>query len=189
MSRITESQIAVEEATWAAAKRLGSFSTYQLASEMVMSTRRAVALIKRWERAGAIEMIGLGQGGKYLYAAKPGCAFPRPTVRDGAPGPDATAPGNMWRAMRGLTSFTATDIAAHSTTPDVDVPHEVAQDYCQMLVRSGHIRVATKPIPGRREAIYRLVRNTGPLPPRERRVRAVWDDNLQEYLYIAGVTV
>jgi hypothetical protein len=44
----------------------------------------------------------------------------------------------------------------------------------------------TKALPGRREAIYRLVRDTGPRPPRERRVRAVWDENLGEYTYISG---
>ncbi|MDP2064178.1 MAG: hypothetical protein Q8Q63_03405 [Phaeovulum sp.] len=41
-------------------------------------------------------------------------------------------------------------------------------------------------MPGRREAIYRLIRNTGPRPPRERRVRAVWDDNLGELVLLNG---
>jgi hypothetical protein len=88
--------------------------------------------------------------------------------------------------MRALRSFSPTDVMAHSHTPEFEVSLGTAQEYCQMLARSGHLRVMTKALPGRREAIYRLVRDTGPRPPRERRVRAVWDENLGEYTYISG---
>ena len=44
----------------------------------------------------------------------------------------------------------------------------------------------TKARPGVRAARYRLVRDTGPRAPRERRVRALWDDNERRYAHVPG---
>lgn len=62
-----------------------------------------------------------------------------------------------------------------------------ARAYCSALLKSGHLKVVRKSVPGKREAMYRLIRNTGPQPPRERRVTGIWDENLGRYLYLPGV--
>lgn len=141
---------------------------------------RASDLVRGWAKAGRVELIGRAERKRLKYrVATSG-------VASLAEGRTQTSWGNMWRAMRGLTSFTPLDIATHATTDAVSVSREEAAVYCQMLVRAGYLRVLRKALPGRREASYRLIRNTGPMPPRERRVRAVYDDNLQEYTHLAG---
>jgi hypothetical protein len=80
--------------------------------------------------------------------------------------------------MRGLRSFTPTDIAAHASTDLVQVVTADAHAYCRVLLAGGYLRVERKASPVRKqEAIYRLIRNTGPRPPRAARVSAVVDDN------------
>lgn len=96
--------------------------------------------------------------------------------------------GEIGRAnLERIRAFSAIDLAAHSNTPEVAVTPEAAREYCQMLTRAGYLRVERAAIPGRREAVYRLIKNTGPRPPMERRVRAVFDENLGEIVHVAGV--
>lgn len=179
-------RISVAQAIWATALRLKSFSYYSLAAEAHVATDTAMALVHDWRRSGAVISVGKGEKNRLEFrVVADGTGLPRATRPDGTYRRSGTAQGNMWRAMRGLGSFTPTDLAAHSNTPDVKVSVEDARAYCQMLVRSEHLRIQRKALPGRREAIYRLVRNTGPHAPAERRVRAVWDENLKVYAYVA----
>ncbi|WP_413874135.1 hypothetical protein [Albidovulum sp.] len=188
MTTPAEKRQAIEEAAWAAALRLKSFSYYALAADVGISFRWAMEIVRGWQRTGAVELLGPGHAGRHEFRVAPGRTdLPARTRPDGTLIRAGSAVGNMWRTMRALKSFTPTDVMAHSHTPEFEVSPGAAQDYCQMLARSGHLRVMTKALPGRREAIYRLVRDTGPRPPRERRVRAVWDENLGEYTYISGV--
>jgi hypothetical protein len=94
---------------------------------------------------------------------------------------------NMWTAMRQLKSFTPRDLAAHAATEEVMVTIEAAQSYCRSLFSAGFLAVARKAVPGKVEAYYRLTRNTGPRPPREKRVRAVIDDNTEAGVVIGEV--
>ena len=84
----------------------------------------------------------------------------------------------MWTSMRGLGEFNPRDIAAHSTTPDVRVSELTAKAYCAMLLKTGYLRVLKKaePMAGR-QAIYRLIRNSGPKPPQIQRIKQVYDPN------------
>jgi hypothetical protein len=95
--------------------------------------------------------------------------------------------GNLWRAMRMLQGFSPVDLAAHAATPTVAVSPEDAAAYCQTLTRAGYLRVVRKAAPPLRPAIYRLVRNTGPLPPVLRRVRAVIDGNTGQIVHVGGI--
>ncbi|QFQ88240.1 hypothetical protein F8A10_12035 [Paracoccus kondratievae] len=98
--------------------------------------------------------------------------------RAGQPVTQGTGVENMWRSMRGLVEFSPRDIAAHSTTPDALVSEPTAKSYCSMLLRCGYLRVLKKaePIAGR-QAIYRLIRNTGPRPPQVQRIKRIFDPN------------
>lgn len=180
--RVTaQTKAAIAEAAWAKAQTLGSFGYAEISAEMNISMDRATEIVRAWEAQGAVRRTESGIGLRNKFAVQPGF------VRR----PDSAAFGtvtqNLWSSMTGLKSFTPTDLAAHSTTDTVQVSVEAAQGYCQVLLRAGYLKVERTAIPGRREAIYRLIRRTGPRPPRERRVRAVFDDNLGEMVHVCGV--
>ncbi|WP_353429461.1 hypothetical protein [Paracoccus denitrificans] len=98
--------------------------------------------------------------------------------RAGQPVSQGAGVENMWRSMRGLAEFSPRDISAHSTTPDVRVSEPTAKAYCFMLLKTGYLRVIKKaePMAGR-QAIYRLIRNSGPKPPQIQRIKQVFDPN------------
>lgn len=170
----------LDAACWAVALRLKVFGYAEIAAEAHVSTYTAREVVRAWHAAGRCKQIERKHAGAKRNIFE--------IVETSAPRQAriGSVPQNLWNSMRGLKAFTPTDLAAHSTTPTVEVSVEAAQGYCQALFRAGYLRVDRKAIPGRREAIYRLVRNSGPRPPRERRVRAVWDENLEEFTHIAG---
>lgn len=100
--------------------------------------------------------------------------------RSGKPVTQGAGIENMWRSMRGLGQFTALDIAIHSTNAHVIVSEPTAKSYTSMLMRTGYLRVVQKAVPGKRPAIYRLIRNSGPKPPQVQRVKHVFDPNTRE---------
>lgn len=173
------------DAAWATACRLKEFNYNQLAAEASISIDLAMGCVKSWERVRAVEFVGIGDKRRKIWRVLAE-VLPHRTRSDGSLIRQATVQGNLWRSMRGLLSFSAVDLAAHSNTPDTEVTVEAAREYCQMLVRAAYLRVERKALPGRREAIYRLIRNTGPRPPTERRVRAVYDGNLEKLVHVAG---
>lgn len=101
--------------------------------------------------------------------------------RQGKPVTQGAGTENMWRSMRGLRSFSPHDLVVHSTTPDVSVSEATAKSYCAMLLRTGFLRVERKASPmSGKQAIYRLIRNTGPKPPQIQRVKHVFDPNTRQ---------
>lgn len=98
--------------------------------------------------------------------------------RSGQPVVQGAGMQNMWNSMRGLVEFSPRDIAAHSTTPDVRVTEPTVKSYCTMLLRTGYLRVLRKAEPSAgRQAVYRLIRNSGPKPPQIQRIKQVFDPN------------
>lgn len=182
---------AVIDASWAAALRRGSFTYAEIAADIGLSIDRATEMVQAWVRARAVISVGFGPHRRKVFRVTDiGRALRQPPQRsrsDGSPIREATVQGNLWRSMRGLRSFTPLDLAVHSCTEAVPVDEPAAQAYCQALARAGYLRVERKAIPGRRPAIYRLIRDTGPQPPSERRVRAIWDANLGRITHVDGV--
>lgn len=180
MSRTRLSRAVTRDLCWNAALLLKTFSVSDLAEKAELSDHQAYYFIQIWIKEGLIlrEVAGLIELQRFRVLAVEGA---RPQIDS-----VETPPGNMWTAMRGLRSFSPRDIAAHATSELTVVTLEMAQSYCQMLVRASYLRVMDKAIPGRRDAVYRLIRNTGPRPPVERRVRVVIDENQQKIVHIAG---
>lgn len=175
-----EDRIATDEAAYAAALRLGVFSYAALAAEAGIPLERATDLVRGWVACARAQALGKGAHRRLQFQI----------VVDGTPvlaRPEQTTLGNLWRVMRGLASFTPTDLAAHASTDSVRVSRADAAAYAQTLVRAGYLRVLRKAVPERREAVYKLIRNTGPRPPRERRVRAIWDDNLGQFTHLPEI--
>lgn len=118
------------------------------------------------------------RGLRFKLTHKAGVQPPR-LRPDGTPAEQGSGQLNMWRSMRVTREFSTTDLAAYSTVPPVVVSPASAQKYCARLARTGFLR----PLPRRSRADgmrYRLIRNTGPKPPRIRRDGTVEDPNTGE---------
>lgn len=182
MESVKPSPIQVWEKVWkVAATMVGDFSANDLATAGGVAPQTAITYLRRWKEEGKVN-VSHREGNRIFYAVARKDALPlSPMVPE-----KATKHGNMWRSVRMLKSFTPTDVVAHSNTPETEVTQPDAMAYCQMLMRAGYLRAEKKAQPGRREARYRLIRDTGPRPPREKRVRGVYDDNLSEFTHLAG---
>lgn len=172
--RVTQ---ATEDTCWNVAKSLGEFSYFDLASRTHYLTETVAAAVRAWERAGFVRRLGKGAKNRLRFAVVDAERLAPKSQRE----PTARAQsveGNLWTAMRGLRPhFTPLDLAAHAATEEVRITEDMARAYCALLMQSGHLICVQKAVPGRRPPVYRLVRNTGPLPPRRRMVPAIVDPN------------
>lgn len=195
MRRPSAHTAAQNAAIWATAKRLGAFSYYSLSAEAHIGIDRSTALVRGWQKTRLVVFDHVGERGRKIFRLRPEAQqidlpanlIVQPSVE--------RADENMWRSARMLTSFGPLDLAFHSTTPSVTVTEDMAMRFCQMLLKGGYLKVVRKAVVKRTRgslirtpAIYRLVRNSGPIPPIERRATVVFDANLGEYTFIAGVT-
>ncbi|WP_126976499.1 hypothetical protein [Frigidibacter oleivorans] len=168
---------------WKTACELGRFTAADIAAPLKVSPITVRHYISVWERNGEITFLER-QGTRLFYQV---AKAEEQQVNSTQPlSPDPL--WNMWAAARLLQRFTPLDIAIHANTPETPVSEADASAYCQLLLRGGYLRVLEKARPPRRRATYRLIRNTGPEAPVEKRVRAVLDPNLGEYVHIAGAS-
>jgi hypothetical protein len=166
----------LQTSIWARAKTLESFTTLELA-ELGISEATARDYCRRWLRKGHIRLAGKGKNGRLIYAPNK-----RPALdQDGQP-IVPTPEGNMWRAMRLLSQFSPTDIAAHANAGGITVDVKAAQAYCRDLLTAGYLTVRVKAKPPKREAVYALVNNTGPAAPVHRRIAGVLDPNTESFI-------
>lgn len=162
-------------AVWDGMLRLGAFTIDQLAAEVGGGTNGIRGTVAEWEAEGLVRRDGLkGKSVKYRIMSH--------IAVDSAPGTPAEL---CWRAARVMTTFSPASLALHASTSFAPVTAEEAEKHCRAWLRGGYLRVLEKAQPGRRPAVYHLIRNTGPNPPVERRVSAIWDPNLCEYTHVA----
>lgn len=174
-------RLASDQAAWTVALRLREFGYAGIAANAAIPLDRATDLVRRWCAQGKVEALGK-QGGNALRFR---------VVAEGVPAlqppqQPRTAEEAMWFTIRAVRSeFTPVDVRALSSTDAMPVSDEVATGFCQMLVRAGYLRVVRKAAPDKkRSAVYRLIKNTGPRPPRQRRLSVVWDDNLNQITHL-----
>lgn len=137
-----------------------------------VSAGTAQHYVRRWEQLGRIRFVRRDERNRrYFLAAEKPLPGAEPVSSE------ATPEGNMWRAMRRLGQFSGLDVAAHSNVGEIEVTADKARSYCRQLLGSGHLRVVETAIPGRREAVYKLIEDTGPRPPRPARVTGMLDPN------------
>ena len=165
---------------WSSALTLSRFTRTELAKASAAPFYKVRAFVRKLQEAGIIRSTGIGHRNTIIYEVVRRDAFE--TSPPAGFDRSETAVGNMWTAMRGLTTFTAVDVAASAATDRTAIPVDLAASYCRMLARIGYLRAVRKAIPNVRPAVYRLIRNTGPRPPRERRVTGVYDHNLGEFI-------
>lgn len=165
----------------------------ELTSEMIhrrtgLSRARAREVLRSWEARGMIHHLRR-QKNKKIYRRGPRSAAldgPRDALAAKA-GPDKRR--NLWRAMHGLGTFSPRDLARVCSASQAPVTEREAQAFCQALLKGEYLRVLEAAQPGLRLATYLLARRTGPVPPAECRVPALWDENLGAYTYVAGLGV
>ena len=167
---------------WREARELDEFD-YRVLAKLGCSEDTAKRYIYLWRGDGRIRVSRVGAHGKAYYrAADRPPAGPQPVSGD------ATPEGNMWRAMRHLRQFSPTDIAAHANVGGVEITVDKARAYCRQLLASDHLKARRTAIPGRREALYQIVEDTGPRAPRTVRVAGVLDPNTGTFVPCRGVT-
>jgi hypothetical protein len=99
-----------------------------------------------------------------------------------------TAEGAMWIAMRISKSFTVTDIFAGLAPSRPDVGLEDIITYSETLTSAGFLKMVRRAAPeGGRDVVYRLVNDTGPLPPKAQRGTVVIDQNTNTIAYAEGL--
>lgn len=168
----------VETRAWAVAKRMPIFGYGEIEVEAHVSRRLSVDLVNRWLDRGLIRLRAIpGHAGRKMFEVTPATR----DIMDRL----VQLRQQLWTSARGLKVFSATDLAAHCT-PEVGATKPEVSAYCQMLLRGGYLKVVQLASPPSREARYRLIRDTGPKAPREKRVMAVWDENEVRYVHIPG---
>lgn len=167
------------EAAFAFASQQTEFGYAEVAKAVGITEDWARKIVRGWKASGLLDEVRSGHRIRSLWKVKEGA---RPILAIKARSPEQ----NMWTAMRQLKSFSPRDLAAQATTEETEVTLDAAQDYCRALLGAKYLAVAKKAQSGKSPAIYRLMRNTGPRAPREKRVRAVVDANTEQTIVISG---
>lgn len=90
---------------------------------------------------------------------------------------------NLWRAMRALTVFTRDDLMITTGSSYTSV-----RSFIRLLKKCGYIRVDGKVGEGVKAVKrYRLVKNTGPKTPIERRISILYDPNTSKSYEVYNV--
>ncbi len=179
MSRGRAQQLPVAEQearAWSVAQSLGTWTGYVLAEEAQVQLDIVRSLVLAWRREGMVSFVGIGKRRRHLYTV---VANPRPLER-----PASSPTEAMWRTARVLDRFSPVDLVMHASTEAQPVNDQDARRFCAMLLRGGYVRVLRRAALGRHPALYLLIRDTGPRPPEERRVRAIWDPNERRYAHV-----
>ena len=151
----------------------------ELASAAEVSKQRVSQVLIEWESDGFVERSHVGVNEvwsrRYLSAEEEHAETEIAATR-------------MWRTLRMMRAASPRDIAAHASVGRNPVTEKKASEFCRMLLKAGYLRIVETGKPGVRPPRYRLIRDTGPLPPLERRIAAVWDVNLGEFTYLPEIT-
>jgi hypothetical protein len=179
MNRSPTTSQSLADAAFAFASTLPEFGYAEIAVKMGVTEDHVRKIVRKWKTADLLDDVRSGHGLRSAWKVKDGAKL---ALAVKARSPEQ----NIWTAMRQLKSFSPRELAAHASTEDTPITLEVAQDYCRALLGAGYLVVTRKAIPGKQLAIYRLTKNTGPRPPREKRVRAVVDDNTETVTLIGS---
>ena len=173
------------DTAWALACELEVFRYVDIWRGMHCGRQRSDATVRHWEALGLIvrEDNELNCLTFRVLEPRREIAFADDATFTVAFRLKGTAEGNMWRAMRGLRTFTARDLAAHATTPDIHVPVGAAETYVEALCAAGYVKVDFDGGPFRASA-YRLVRLTTGRAPRVIALRAVVDDDTGQIVHV-----
>ncbi len=183
----TPKQIATREYAWQKATARGEFTYAQLSADAGIDVKYASALTREWEEEGRVQRVNFVRGRRVTMRVVKDSKGDEARLRaDGSLIRKGCPLQNMWRSMRLLPIFSPADIAMHANTEGAEVSEDVAKEYCRRLAAAGYLRVEVKAQPGKRSALYRLIRNSGPKAPTIKRVLAVQDQNNDQLTVLQG---
>jgi hypothetical protein len=177
------------ERMWAAMRKLGTFAPTQIEDAAHPITLESVLdYVAALAKAGFVRQIKAQSREGAARFTHTQYVVERPVVaqapRVDAEGRESRAPLGviaMWRAMKVRRSFDAAQLAADATQGDITCTVGTAKSYLAQLKRAGYLAVERESVPGRL-ARYRLIRDTGPLPPAVTRAKVVFDRNTGELM-------
>lgn len=164
--------------------RSGNRTYLELARELDVNEARVHRIMNDLRLADMVEETGQGDRGASVFGlTSTGTGLAREEIaahRQRSIDPQ----DNMWRTARQLRAFGALDLVAWSSTDEVPVSESMARQFCALLLKGGYVRVTRKAKPGINDAMYRLIRDTGPKAPTERRIRAIFDPNQGRFVHV-----
>lgn len=136
----------------------------------------ATRYLKALAEAGVLELTHSEFGFATVWKLEKDSGHHAPRVRaDGTAVTQGDILEQLWRGMNILKDFNFRDLVA---TASISISEATARDYCKRLLAAGYLRVLRKANPALEQvATYRLIRRSGPLPPKIQRVQQVYDPN------------
>jgi len=173
------------ERMWSAMKTLVEFNATEIEDRAHPITRTSVCeYIGCLVEAGFVKQLqanGQREGSHKFAAARYKVlkmAAITPTFGKGAlPNVGVLA---MWRAMKVRKVFDARQIAADASHGGVNCELGTAKTYLKRLCAAGYLAVHKKAHNGGGLTVFRLAKDTGPLPPAITRTQVVFDRNTGE---------
>lgn len=160
--------------TWAIARKVRVFTAYRLASLTGANWDAMRKYCAEWEADKRIERIGVGPRRRTVYRV----------LGDLMDRQAKTPTQAMWDTARFLGRFNLQGLRIQASTEAVQVTEKQAREFVTMLLNAEYLRVLRKAVPGVQDAEYLLIRNSGPVAPEIKRVRCLWDPNIQDYTYV-----
>jgi len=123
-----------------------------------------------------------------MYTLIKDCGVSAPRLRtDGTVVRLGEANENMWRSAKILKSFDWHTLMLTACTETVQISPKTARAYVEALAKAGYLFCIRPSVPGTR-AIYRLNprMNTGARPPKIRRDKSLYDQNLNKVVSTKG---
>lgn len=178
-----QSPVAGRDAIWQAvrAAQAQPFTVSSIAGATGENKRTVSSYFHNLIAAGCMERRGAAP---YLYCLLKDFGVHAPQFnRKGAPVLTGMGQKNMWQSMRLTPRFTANDIAELSSNDLIDVSLRTVKDYIKHLLAAGYLRVVQKANGAKsQQAVYRLIRNTGPKAPMIQKIKRVFDQNLNKVM-------
>jgi hypothetical protein len=170
-----------EKALWNFMFERRRFTRADLLSSGLTSEAEASRLFRQLRQARVIREAGRISGQRLYSVHSP--ADSQGIHRDKR----RTLEGMIWNAIR-TTSNGFSPIEIYGAIGDVDggLTLRKIQDYCKTLYKAGYLKGRGPKRQTGQPVRYRLVRDTGPLPPQERRTPVVIDQNEDRIVYAPG---
>lgn len=164
----------MERNAWAKVRALPEFDQTAMI-RMGVSRNAAGTFTRRWIQAGYTRVLRKdGHRIIYVNAALPVAPDAAARVAD-------TAEGAMWTVIRRRGAFVPSDIVLTVQASGREITERAVKTYCRALTTAGFLRVRQTAVPGKREAAFQLINDTGPLAPRVASVRGVVDANTKTF--------
>lgn len=160
----------IEKAAWQKAEKMSRIHWETLVKSGISITQ-SKQCIKRWSELGWIELAE--KDGHRKYYRRSGTASMPVELAVKC----QSAEDTMWIVMNRYNTFTIKDLVAVGSVGEVTVYPQTARGYVKDLLQAGYLRTVQTGAPGRRDAVYRLMKRTGEIAPVKRKVSGVFDAN------------